>query len=380
MTNEIIRTKASAKNINIAFAWFIVLWMVVFGSAYSFFTPDSEYDICIDKYNKEVEWVTKLNKDSMNACENNFGDDPIAYRDCMSSSITNLPIVNCINKGTWVVNKDDTKIDKITLRDKFWLWDCRFINDSHRLGKYNLEWMAYDIACEKGKSFEVKSPWEYTIEKIGFWYNIGNFIILKKSSEVWYEETRIVLGHTKTSRNVWDKIGEWDVIGQTNVSGASTWMHIHIELWDWYNNVSREFALGEKYKSLNWTALLNHRKWDFGQQNKEVYYFTHYDLWDVKQNDSTPCIGASGKDLCYLEKQGIRTMALTSDVRKNLSVEFGDRVKLTWDIWCEGIYQVEDEMNKRYRETPWVLRPNTPYYIKGDLPSMDGWVCSVTKL
>lgn len=28
----------------------------------------------------------------------------------------------------------------------------------HKLPKYNLEWMAYDIACEKGKSFDVRSP------------------------------------------------------------------------------------------------------------------------------------------------------------------------------------------------------------------------------
>ena len=33
--------------------------------------------------------------------------------------------------------------------------------------------------------------------------------------------------------------------------------------------------------------LLDKRKWDFGW--KETYYFTHYDLGDVAQNDSEPC-------------------------------------------------------------------------------------------
>jgi len=79
------------------------------------------------------------------------------------------------------------------------------------------------------------------------------------------------------------------------------------------------------------------------------YYFTHYDLGDVNQNDSTPCVGASGKDLCYLQRQGVQTMALTVDIRKKLWIKFWQKVFLLWDKWCTGIFQVEDEMNKRFR-------------------------------
>lgn len=61
---------------------------------------------------------------------------------------------------------------------------------------------------------------------------------------------------------------------------------------------------------------------------KQMYYFTHYDLGDYRQNDKTPCIGASGKDLCKLERSGVRTMALTSDIRKKMGIKFGDTVKL----------------------------------------------------
>ena len=267
----------------------------------------------------------------------------------------------------------------ISLRDRFGLSDCRFINEVHKLPKYNLEWVAYDIACEMGKPFDVKSPWEYTIQVIAYWSNLWNYIILKKSSEVWDEETRIVLGHTRTSRKVWEKLWEWDIIWQTDISGASTWIHVHIELWSWYRNVTRGFALGEEYNSMNWTALLNHRHWNF-RQPSEVYYFTSYDLWDVKQNDSTPCIWASGKDLCGLERSWVRTMALTSDIRTKLGIKFWDKVRLEWDNGCSWIFQVEDEMNKRFRSVPWILRPWTAYYIKGDLPSKEGWACSVTKL
>ena len=269
---------------------------------------------------------------------------------------------------------------ELTLKDRFGLWDCRFTNSTHELKRYNLKWIAYDFACVQWVSFDVKSPWEYTIEKIGFWYNIGNFIILKKSSEVGDEQTRIVLWHIKTSRKSWDKLWVWDIIWQTDMSWESTWMHVHIELWDGYMNVDRNFALGKAYKSQNGTALLNHRNWDFGQPKDNVYYFTHYTLWDPNQNDSSPCIGASWKDLCSLEVSGVRTMALTADIRKKLGVKFGDKVRLTGEKWCEGIYEVHDEMNKRFRNTPWILSPWTPYYIKGDIPSKSGGACHVQKL
>ena len=60
----------------------------------------------------------------------------------------------------------------------------------------------------------------------------------------------------------------------------------------------------------------------------EKYYFTHYDLGDINQNDSSPCHGASGADLCFLARQGVNTMALTSDIRAKIGVKFGDKVIL----------------------------------------------------
>lgn len=272
---------------------------------------------------------------------------------------------------------------KKNLRDRFWLRDCRFINEKHKLPRYNLEWIAYDIACEVGKSFNIKSPWLYIIEEIGYGNNLWNYIILRwliPWSLIIKNDVRIVLAHITTSLKEWDTLDAWNIIWQVNKSWASTNYHIHIELWDWYYNVSREFALWEEYSKINWTALLNHRNWDFGQAKENVYYFTSYNLWDINQNDSSPCISASGKDLCELENSGIRTMALTYDIRKKLGVKFWDKVKLTWDEGCEGIYEVHDEMNKRFRETPWILRPWTPYYIKWDIPSKKWWVCHVSKI
>lgn len=326
-------------------------------------------EVCEKEYANQVSDTNETNRNITQMCVTDSDGSGTLLKDCLNKLLPS-PINTC-----W--DKEDNK--KETLRSKFGLADCRFTNEVHKLPKYNLEWIAYDIACEKGKSFDVRSPWEYKLSYKGYWTNLGNYIILEKVSNL---NERIVLAHIVNDDVQNTVYNYYDVVGKTDVSWASTNYHIHIELWDGYKYADRNMLLTGSYDSWDWTRLLNHRGWDFGQPpvNPPVYYFTAYNLWDPYQNDSTPCIGASGKDLCYLEKSGVRTMALTSDVRKNLSVEFWDRVLLIWDEWCRGTYQVEDEMNKRFRQTPWIKRPWTNYYIKGDLPSKEGGACSITKL
>jgi hypothetical protein len=206
--------------------------------------------------------------------------------------------------------------------------------------------------------------------------------------------TRWYFGHTvlDSKWKVGDSITTWVRFAHANISGATTGWHTHIELRRMYDGVwqsvryvtrSKERKLDEKRMSwVGWSAFNPYSK---AAGIPEIstpwpYYFTHYDLGDKNQNDSTPCIWASGKDLCYLERTWVRTMALTKDIREKMWVQFGDKVRLEWDAWCSWIFQVEDEMNIRFRKTPGILRPGTKFYIKWDLPSMDGWACNVTKL
>lgn len=362
--NGTTSARYTTRNMNAMFALLIIGGAIIARVVY---WTDTPLQMCQQSYMKATNEISQYNEDNPDY------KIPFPIYNCTSSLLQKNATGGIAPVPLW--------IQELTLRDKFWLWDCRFINDFHRLGKYNLEWKAYDIACEMGKSFDIKSPWDYRIEKIWYWANLGNYIILQWLSKDLndFTNTRIVLAHTITSLKVWYIFNPWDIVWQVDVSWASTNYHVHIELWEWYMNVSREFAINKTYSKLNGTALLNHRGWNFWQQ-KNAYYFTHYDLWDVHQNDSTPCIWASGKDLCYLERGGIKTMALTSDVRQEMGLKFGDKVKLIWDEGCEGVFQIEDEMNKRFRQTPWILRPWTPYYIKWDLPSKDGGVCSIIKI
>lgn len=376
-----VTTKQFLVFVCVSFIWLASLFSIF---ASSELTPR---ELCEQDYINQVADNKEINRNITQMCKNDFKEG-IEIRECLDKLLP-PPINTCWDNDTW-----SGWIKELTLRDMFSLGNCRFVNAVHKLPRYNLEWVAYDFACEKGKSFDVRSPWNYKLSYKWYWANLGNYIILEKVSNI---KEKIVLAHIVNDDEQNTVYNYYDVVGKTNVSWASTNYHVHIELWDWYYYADRNMLLTGSYDKWDWTRLLNHRGWDFGQPEEAppTYYFTAYNLWNQKQNDASPCIGASGKDLCILEGQGIRTMALTSDIRSKYGISFGDKIKLTWDKGCEGIYQVEDDMNCRFRGKPcwykkkwvWVYHPTgnvlrnwTSYYIKGDLPSKEGWACLITKV
>jgi len=277
---------------------------------------------------------------------------------------------------------------------------------------------------------------EYKIESIWFDNLLGNFVIL--SFKDWQESwTRWYFGHTVLDSNwkVWDVVRTWIRFAKADLSGATTGWHTHIELRRMYDGVwqsvryvtrGKERRLEEKRNGTMGSSGITNpwgtgwNTWGgvvlpFGRtpplapdnQTKEhqfnltdTFYFTHYTLGDVNQNDGDPCISADGKDSCAEQKKWRWTMALTVDLRDALWIKLWDKVVLAGDIGCEGVYTVTDEMACRYRGinayswgpcyysdkvTPApknsnVYRPKTPYYIKGDLPWRPGGACSISKL
>ena len=200
---------------------------------------------------------------------------------CLEKDIDPLiDIDNEIEKefGTWtasggaistVPERKQTK--QINLRSVFWLWDCRFTNDNHKLPRYKLEWLAYDIACEKWKAFDVSVPnyqakenRKWIVEKIGYGHNMGNFIIIKSNT------LRVVYGHTKPIEWIkeWDIVKSTFTIGETDLSGESTGMHLHLEIWEWTDIVSRERFWSPTWEKQDQRRLLEHRQWNFGQKKK----------------------------------------------------------------------------------------------------------------
>lgn len=172
----------------------------------------------------------------------------------------------------WTVTSANSGVPKqINLRSIFSLWDCRFTNDNHKLPRYKLEWLAYDIACEKWKAFDVSVPnyqakenRKWVVEKIGYGHNIGNFIIIKSNT------LRVVYGHTKPIEWIkeWDIVKSTFTIWETDLSGESTGMHLHLEIWEWTDIVSRERFWSPTWEKQDQRRLLEHRQWNFGQKKK----------------------------------------------------------------------------------------------------------------
>ena len=276
-------------------------------------------------------------------------------------------------------------------------------------------WMyATDLACNF-KEQGVYAPdyldqmIEYKIESV--WYDnlLGNFVILSFPDNTNTSvESRWYFGHTVLDSNwkVWDVVTTWVRFAHANISGATTGWHTHIELRRMYDGVwqSVRYVTRGKERKLEEKRLSRSGTWLSQSGNLTIpsldtYYFTHYDLWSVNQNDESPCVWADWKDSCKLAAHWRWTMALTIDIRKKLGVWFWDKVALTGDVGCEWVYTITDEMACRFRwENAWdngtchysdwtptpktsnIKRPWTPYYIKGDLPGKPGWACSIKKL
>jgi len=88
---------------------------------------------------------------------------------------------------------------------------------------------------------------------------------------------------------------------------------------------------------INLYLLLLTTQWS----SAEKVYATAYTS-TTSQTDNTPCISASGKNICRLYKRGIRTIAVSRDLRRRYP--YGSVVII------EGKrYRVEDTMNRRYK-------------------------------
>lgn len=211
-------------------------------------------------------------------------------------------------------------------------------------------------------------PVSYRVSFVGTDNLLGKFVQLivqkdgKDSNESFY------LGHTETKFKEWDIVHTWQRLGQMSMTWATTGWHVHFE----YRTLSvgGTWASQRFFTALKEVSLDNKRKgilyngWKWG----DLVHATTYDVGDVSQNDASPYIGASGKDLRYIPN----AVALTKDVRRSLWLKFGDKIKVqNVATWMVHVVQIEDEMNARYRESgpSNCIRPTNGWEcIKMDIP------------
>jgi 3D (Asp-Asp-Asp) domain-containing protein len=93
------------------------------------------------------------------------------------------------------------------------------------------------------------------------------------------------------------------------------------------------------------------------------------------QTDSSPCIGASGKNQCELAKTGIRMIALSQDLVGRVSWKpftYGDTIVMKSDISddrCNGEFLVVDTMNARFKN-----RADLFFMDRKDNISCQSWI------
>jgi len=244
---------------------------------------------------------------------------------------------------------------------------------------------ATDIACKfwaqgwVGGKAEVYAPdlrgkaVKYKVLFVGKDELLGSFIQLQSLKENSLNEIYDVsdesfyLWHTESKLKAWDIVTTGQRIGQMTMDGATTGWHVHFE----YRRLSPGGAWASQryFTGLKEQVIDNKRKnvtyngWKWGDK----IYASAYDLGDVNQNDASPNIWASGKDLRHVPN----AVALTKDVRRSLWLKFWDKILIQSEDWKSHAVQVEDEMNMRYRET-WpenCVKPTngTPHCIKMDM-------------
>lgn len=240
--------------------------------------------------------------------------------------------------------------------------------------------LATDVATS-GQAIRVLVPdylnteREYTTLYEDFPATTGHTITLTSGN------IRFLIGHVVTDRQI-ERVKTGDSIGNVGCTeGVTTGCHVHIEFYvrpdegsPWMiskyqisgSNRHEEIKERTKPTAAIYTDNNNGVKYETTTVSNEIkVYMTHYNLGVVAQNDSSPCTGASGKDLCKLRKAGVNIIALTSDQRRIMSIKFGDHVLVSGEGFQEYA-QVEDEMGARFRNG---CIKKQGYCIKAD------WAC-----
>lgn len=158
-----------------------------------------------------------------------------------------------------------------------------------------------------------------------------------------------------------------------------------ITVKNWYYEV--DWYTYEVYEATNPMLIFERDQYMMPQEKvkepveeaKDWFYLSHYNVWDPRQNDETPCIWAAGANICKVLEWGDQSIALVRPYREKHGIKWWDRVVLEWDDSCRGEYIVLDEMNKRFRnpnDSQCVKNNHSPHCIRWDIayPLWQKWL------
>ena len=180
---------------------------------------------------KTIFWICLL---SVIVAFGHFAHWEITSRqELVAQLIFNAPVYDAtIDNNNSNIHSDSPVIP--TQSSKNWLerWEWRRTRITQTEEKHiqqgNGSMYAIDIVSSDWNAYFPASHKEYIITHIGFDERIGDYVIIRNGTERW------VYGHTITSRSKGVLINvekDGSILGQSNLSGISTALHSHIELW-----------------------------------------------------------------------------------------------------------------------------------------------------
>ena len=180
---------------------------------------------------KTIFWICLL---SVIVAFGHFAHWEITSRqELVAQLIFNAPVYDAtIDNNNSNIHSDSSVIP--TQSSKNWLerWEWRRTRITQTEEKHiqqgNGSMYAIDIVSSDWNAYFPASHKEYIITHIGFDERIGDYVIIRNGTERW------VYGHTITSRSKGVLINvekDGSILGQSNLSGISTALHSHIELW-----------------------------------------------------------------------------------------------------------------------------------------------------
>lgn len=194
----------------------------------------------------------------------------------------------------WAVFLLSTKVEasSFNILEKMNLEHCRVVQEEHsHIKKSMWSTFAYDLACVRGKSFNVYTPTfrkEWTIKYIGKDKYIWNYVTIGN----W--DLSLVYGHTQTPFKVGYKLGNSKLLGTTDLSWTTQNYHLHLEMWAGNDNINFK-----KYTS--WLGITKNqasfilrmqRGWVYDKEINQIIFddmikpsewFSWTTYWDIKQ-------------------------------------------------------------------------------------------------
>lgn len=253
-------------------------------------------------------------------------------------------------------------------------------------------WNAYNLFSKKTAPVNNPKRWDIFFMKPQWWWIDHIWLVYNVAydfeREMWLTIVDASYDHWVSKRNI--------VITKTAMTD-NTIEHTYAVDWVVYDvyyatnpilSFQRESEITEKLEENKQAKQTIKKEVDIDLTRsiweEDWFYLSHYNVWDIYQNDDSPCHWATWADICRHLENWWQSIALVRPYREKYWINYRDKVVLEWDETCRWEYTVLDEMNKRFRDRC-IVWSNSPYCIRWDIAyphwvKWSWWNCYIKRI